>query len=86
MSNYWAPYLNSIATNTLREKSVMMSEREKIDLITRISLDINEVKDIDLLLERILTNVRQFFNADAGSIYLKEGERQGIPIAQFVRG
>jgi HD-GYP domain-containing protein (c-di-GMP phosphodiesterase class II) len=32
------------------------------------------VKDIDLLLERILTNVRLFFNADAGSIYLKEGE------------
>jgi HD-GYP domain-containing protein (c-di-GMP phosphodiesterase class II) len=51
----------------------MMNEREKIDLITRISLDINEVKDIDLLLERILTNVRRFFNADAGSIYLKEG-------------
>ena len=32
----------------------MLSEKEKIDLITRISLDINEAKDIDLLLERIL--------------------------------
>jgi len=52
----------------------MMTEREKIDLITRISLDINEVKDIDILLERILTNVRRFFNADAGSIYIKEGD------------
>ena len=51
-----------------------MDEKEKIDLITRISLDINEVKDIDLLLERILTNVRLFFHADAGSIYLKEGD------------
>lgn len=50
-----------------------MTEREKIDLITQISLDINEVKDLDLLLERILTNVRLFFNADAGSIYLREG-------------
>ena len=50
----------------------MLNEKEKIDLITRISLDINEVKDIDLLLERILTNVRKFSNADAGSIYLKE--------------
>jgi len=47
-------------------------EKEKIDLITQISLDINEVKDIDLLLERILTNVRRFINADAGSIYLKD--------------
>ena len=53
----------------------MLSEKEKIDLITRISLDINEVKDIDLLLERILTNVRKFSNADAGSIYLKENNR-----------
>ena len=60
----------------------MMSEREKIDLITRISLDINEVKDIDLLLERILTNVRRFFNADAGSIYLKEGDNLKFSYSQ----
>lgn len=52
----------------------MMNEKEKMDLIARISLDINEVKDLDLLLEKILTNVRRFFNADAGSIYLKEGD------------
>jgi len=50
----------------------MLSERKKIDLITEISLDINEAKDIDLLLERILTNARKFFNADAGSIYLRD--------------
>lgn len=49
-----------------------MNEREKIDLITQISLDVNEVKDLDLLLERILTNARKFCRADAGSIYLKE--------------
>ncbi|MCK4790092.1 MAG: GAF domain-containing protein, partial [Desulfobacteraceae bacterium] len=52
----------------------MLSEREKIDLITQISLDINQVKDVDLLLERILTNAKKFFNADAGSIYLKDGD------------
>jgi len=52
----------------------MLSEKEKIDLITQISLEINEVKDLDILLERILTHVRRFFNADAGSIYLKQGD------------
>jgi len=52
----------------------MLTEKEKIDLITQISLDINQVMDIDLLLEKILTNARRFFNADAGSIYLKEGD------------
>lgn len=52
----------------------MQSEKEKIDLITQISLDINQVKDVDLLLEKILTNARKFFDADAGSIYLKDGD------------
>ncbi len=52
----------------------MLSEHEKLELITQIVLDINEVKDIDLLLEQILTSVRQVFNADAGSIYLQEGD------------
>jgi response regulator RpfG family c-di-GMP phosphodiesterase len=51
----------------------MLSEKRKIELITQISLDLNEAKDIDHLLERILTNVRTVFNADAGSIYLKDG-------------
>jgi len=60
----------------------MMGEREKIDLITQISLDINEVKDIDLLLERILTNVRKFFNADAGSIYLRQGDELKFSYSQ----
>ncbi len=53
----------------------MLSEHKKLQLITQIVLDINEVKDIDLLLERILTRVRKVFNADAGSIYLKEGDK-----------
>ena len=53
----------------------MLNEKEKIDLITRISYDINKVKDLDILLERILVNVRKFFNADAGSIYLKQGDK-----------
>ena len=60
----------------------MMSEKEKIDLITQISLDINEVKDIDLLLESILTNVRKFFNADAGSIYLRENNKLKFSYSQ----
>jgi response regulator RpfG family c-di-GMP phosphodiesterase len=60
----------------------MLSEKEKIDLITQISLDLNEAKDIDLLLEKILTSVRRFFNADAGSIYLKTGNELKFSYAQ----
>jgi HD-GYP domain-containing protein (c-di-GMP phosphodiesterase class II) len=60
----------------------MLTERQKIDLITQISLDINKVKDLDLLLESILTNARKFFNADAGSIYLKHGDELRFSYAQ----
>ena len=52
----------------------MLTEKEKFELMTQISLDLNEVKDIDLLLDRILTNALRFFNADAGSIYLTAGD------------
>lgn len=60
----------------------MKSETEKIDLLTQISLDINEVKDVDLLLARILSNVRKFFNADAGSIYLKQRDQLKFSFTQ----
>jgi len=58
----------------LSREDKVLSEQEKIRLITQISLDINEVKDLDILLEKILRNVRRVFNADAGSIYLKRGD------------
>ena len=67
------PYNHSTHFGTRSLTGIM--ETQKIDLITQISLDINEVKDLDILLERILTRVRKFFNADAGSIYLKQGDR-----------
>jgi HD-GYP domain-containing protein (c-di-GMP phosphodiesterase class II) len=60
----------------------MLNEQGKIDLITQISLDINKVKDLDLLLESILTNARRFFNADAGSIYLKDKDELKFGHAQ----
>lgn len=50
-------------------------KKKKVDLISQISLEVNEVKDLDILLERILTHMRNFFNADAGSIYLKQGDK-----------
>ena len=59
-----------------------MNEKEKIDLITQISLDINEIKDLDILLEAILSNVRKFFHADAGSIYLKSEDHLQFSYSQ----
>ncbi len=51
----------------------MLNEREKLKKIIQLSKDISQVKDQDLLLERILLEARRFVNADAGSIYVVEG-------------
>ncbi|MBI5238084.1 MAG: HD domain-containing protein [Deltaproteobacteria bacterium] len=51
----------------------MLNESQKLTQIISLGLEIAQYKDVDLLLERILTLARRFVNAEAGSIYIKEG-------------
>jgi response regulator RpfG family c-di-GMP phosphodiesterase len=51
----------------------MLSEKEKLETLTRLGIDLNRVQDLDILMERTLTEARRFVNADAGSIYIREG-------------
>ncbi|TAN60308.1 HD domain-containing protein [bacterium] len=53
----------------------MLNESQKLTKIINLGLDIAKYRDIDLILERILTLARQFVNAEAGSIYIKEEGR-----------
>ena len=53
----------------------MMSEKQKLNMIMRLGIELTEVKDVDVLLERILREARALVNADAGSIYIKEGDK-----------
>jgi GAF domain-containing protein len=50
----------------------MSSEKQKLNTVMRLGAELTEVKDVDVLLERILLEARQLTNADAGSIYIKE--------------
>jgi HD-GYP domain-containing protein (c-di-GMP phosphodiesterase class II) len=50
----------------------MVDEKNKLQEVLDIGLEVTQIKDIDILLERILTKARHFTNADAGSIYIKE--------------
>lgn len=50
----------------------MLSEREKLESLTRLGIELNQVHDLDILMERILTEAREFVNADAGSIYIRD--------------
>jgi len=52
----------------------MLSEKEKLTQIIDLGIEIAQYKDIDLVLERILTLARKFVNAEAGSVYIKEGD------------
>jgi len=50
----------------------MANERDKLREVLDIGLEVTQIKDLDILLESILSKARLFTNADAGSIYIKE--------------
>lgn len=55
---------------------------EKLQKIIKIERDLGEIQDVDVLLERILTETRRIVNADAGSIYVAEGNKLKIKYGQ----
>jgi len=52
----------------------MLSESQKIDALVELGIELNQIKDLDILMEHILSRSRLFADADAGSIYLREKE------------
>jgi len=52
----------------------MLSEKEKLDALANLMVELNQVSDLDILMEHILTQARRFVNADAGSIYIAYGD------------
>lgn len=58
------------------------SGEDKIQKIISVERKLNEIQDIDILLERILTEARDIVNADAGSIYICENDFLRIRYAQ----
>ena len=46
------------------------SREEKLQKIIEIEKILNDIQDIDVLLEQLLTEARSIVNADAGSIYV----------------
>ena len=58
--------------------SEIKKEEDKIQRIIEIERELGEIQDVDVLLERILTETRRIVNADAGSIYVVEGDKLKI--------
>lgn len=63
----------SIDTNSKEQKLQRIIECEKI---------LNEIQDVDVLLDRVLTEARGIVHADAGSIYVCEGNNIHIKYSQ----
>ena len=60
----------------------MEKEDDKLQKIIEIEKQLGEIQDVDVLLERILTETRKIVNADAGSIYVTEGQKLKIKYGQ----
>lgn len=60
----------------------MQSQEDKLRKIIDLGFEISQIKDIDLLLEKVLSEARGFTNSDAGSIYVREGDNLKFSYAQ----
>ena len=59
-----------------------VDETKKLKQIMDLGLELTRIKDVDVLLERVLSEARNFVNADAGSIYIAEGDKLKIAYTQ----
>ncbi|MFC1828151.1 HD domain-containing phosphohydrolase [Thermodesulfobacteriota bacterium] len=50
----------------------MLTEEEKLNKLTHLGIELNQVRDLDILMERVLKDAREFVHADAGSIYIRD--------------
>jgi len=51
------------------------NETDMLKSLMKLGVELNQVHDLDILMERILERARHFSGADAGSIYIREGDR-----------
>lgn len=52
----------------------MLNEKEKLETLANLGIELNRVQDLDILMQHLLTEARRFVNADAGSIYIREND------------
>jgi HD-GYP domain-containing protein (c-di-GMP phosphodiesterase class II) len=53
----------------------LWTEKEQLEALTRFRLELNQIQDLDILMELVLGQARRFANAEAGSIYIRDGKQ-----------
>lgn len=48
----------------------MLSKEKQLESLIRLASELNQLQDLDMVLEHVLAEARQFLGADAGSIYV----------------
>jgi HD-GYP domain-containing protein (c-di-GMP phosphodiesterase class II) len=66
----------------LLESHKVLTEKQKLEVLTSLGTELNQVKDLDILMEHILTEARRFVNADAGSIYSRNKDQLRFTYSQ----
>lgn len=60
----------------------MISENARLAMLVELDTKLNQIQDLDLVLEEILHGARKTCHADAGSLYLVEGNHLVIKYSQ----
>jgi HD-GYP domain-containing protein (c-di-GMP phosphodiesterase class II) len=60
----------------------MFDRKTKLTRLIQFGVEVSQIADLDFLLEKVLTEARKMLNADAGSIYIKDGEMLRFSYAQ----
>ena len=60
----------------------MLERKEKVTRLLQFGIEISHVADLDLLIEKILSEARYLLNADAGSIYIRDEDKLNFSYAQ----
>jgi HD-GYP domain-containing protein (c-di-GMP phosphodiesterase class II) len=60
----------------------MLERKQKLQKIIQIGIEVAQIGDLDVLLEKVLSEARGLVNADAGSIYIKEDDMLKFSYAQ----
>ena len=58
--------------NLSQKGLAVLNEKEKLDALANLGIELSRVQDLDIVMEHILIEARRFVNADAGSIYIRE--------------
>src|SRR5437879_13059712 len=70
----------SAGTGFRREPATMPDRTQRLERLIDIGLALTAERDLHALLERILEEARRFTRAEAGTLFLRDGDHLRLPV------